>query len=135
MSEVSRLLAAARMAAESPGHTLNTTALVHEAYLRLVGPADDGRWDGRGHLFAAAAEALLAATKAGRDVKAAGIADFYRAMNLFRQGKKDEAREVVTGAATRMEKPARSSPGPPPGWSRCPRTSRTRCSTAAFPTT
>src|SRR5437660_6037929 len=53
-----RKLAAARMAAESPGQTLEATALVHEAYLRLVGPADDRRWDGRGHFFAAAAEAM-----------------------------------------------------------------------------
>ncbi len=53
-----RRLAAARMAAEAPGQTLDATALVHEAYLRLVGPADDGRWDGRGHFFAAAAEAM-----------------------------------------------------------------------------
>ncbi len=53
-----RKLAAARMAAESPDHTLQPTALVHEAYLRLVGPVDDGRWDNRGHFFAAAAEAM-----------------------------------------------------------------------------
>src|SRR5271168_702685 len=53
-----RKLAAARMAAESPGQTLQPTALVHEAYLRLVGRADDHRWDGRGHFFAAAAEAM-----------------------------------------------------------------------------
>ncbi len=50
-----RRLAAARMAAESPGHTLDATALVHEAYLRLVG---DQQFDGRGHFFAAAAEAM-----------------------------------------------------------------------------
>src|SRR5215211_7817616 len=53
-----RQLAAARMAAEPAGHTLQPTALVHEAYLRLVGPADAGRWDSRGHFFAAAAEAM-----------------------------------------------------------------------------
>ena len=53
-----RKLAAARMAGESPGHTLQPTALVHEAYLRLVGRGDDQRWDGRGHFFAAAAEAM-----------------------------------------------------------------------------
>src|SRR5881227_1305935 len=53
-----RKLAAARMAAESPGQTLQPTALVHEAYLRLVGPADGAKWDGRGHFFAAAAEAM-----------------------------------------------------------------------------
>jgi RNA polymerase sigma factor (TIGR02999 family) len=50
-----RRLAAARMAAEAPGHTLDATALVHEAYLRLVGGQ---RFDGRGHFFAAAAEAM-----------------------------------------------------------------------------
>ena len=53
-----RKLAAARMAEEAPGNTLNATALVHEAYLRLVGPADAARWDNRGHFFAAAAEAM-----------------------------------------------------------------------------
>jgi RNA polymerase sigma factor (TIGR02999 family) len=50
-----RKLAAARMAAEKPGHTLSATALVHEAYLRLVG---DQQFDDRGHFFAAAAEAM-----------------------------------------------------------------------------
>jgi RNA polymerase sigma factor (TIGR02999 family) len=53
-----RRLAAARMAGEAPGHTLDATALVHEAYLRLVGTADAARWQGRGHFFAAAAEAM-----------------------------------------------------------------------------
>ena len=53
-----RKLAAARLAQEAPGNTLNATALVHEAYLRLVGPADAARWDSRGHFFAAAAEAM-----------------------------------------------------------------------------
>jgi RNA polymerase sigma factor (TIGR02999 family) len=50
-----RKLAAARLAAEPSGHTLQPTALVHEAYLRLVG---DQQFDGRGHFFAAAAEAM-----------------------------------------------------------------------------
>jgi RNA polymerase sigma factor (TIGR02999 family) len=53
-----RKLAAARMAEEAPGNTLSATALVHEAYLRLVGPDDDARWDNRGHFFAAVAEAM-----------------------------------------------------------------------------
>jgi RNA polymerase sigma factor (TIGR02999 family) len=53
-----RRLAAHRLAHEPPGQTLQATALVHEAYLRLVG-SDDGRgWDSRGHFFAAAAEAM-----------------------------------------------------------------------------
>lgn len=53
-----RKLAAARMAAEPPGQTLQPTALVHDAYLRLIGPAEEIRWDNRGHFFAAAAEAM-----------------------------------------------------------------------------
>ena len=53
-----RKLAAVRMAEEAPGNTLDATALVHEAYLRLVGPADADRWDNRGHFFAAAAQAM-----------------------------------------------------------------------------
>ncbi|HEX5269455.1 MAG TPA: ECF-type sigma factor [Gemmataceae bacterium] len=52
-----RRLAAHRLSHEAPGHTLEPTALVHEAYLRLVG-AGDAHWDGRGHFFAAAAEAM-----------------------------------------------------------------------------
>ena len=53
-----RKLAAARMAAEVPDHTLQATALVHEVYLRLVGGNADQQWNGRGHFFAAAAEAM-----------------------------------------------------------------------------
>ena len=53
-----RKLAAARMAAEAPGQTLQATALVHEAYVRLVGGGQPQTWDGRGHFFAAAAEAM-----------------------------------------------------------------------------
>jgi RNA polymerase sigma factor (TIGR02999 family) len=53
-----RRLAAHRLARESPGQTLQATALVHEAYLRLVGGDRDRVWDGRAHFFAAAAEAL-----------------------------------------------------------------------------
>ncbi|MCI0684559.1 MAG: ECF-type sigma factor [Gemmataceae bacterium] len=60
-----RKLAATRLAKEKPGQTLQATALVHEAYLRLVGAASgaasarrDQHWDSRGHFFAAAAEAM-----------------------------------------------------------------------------
>jgi RNA polymerase sigma factor (TIGR02999 family) len=52
-----RSLARARMAMLAPGQTLQATALVHEAYLKLVGSADPG-WDGRGHFFAAASRAM-----------------------------------------------------------------------------
>ena len=53
-----RKLAAARMVAEAPDHTLQPTALVHEAYLRLVGTDAGPPWNSRGHFFAAAAEAM-----------------------------------------------------------------------------
>src|SRR5262245_61655345 len=53
-----RKLAAARLADEKPGQTLQATALVHEAYLRLVGGASDAHWNSRGHFITAAAEAM-----------------------------------------------------------------------------
>src|SRR5262245_13118051 len=53
-----RKLAAARLANQPPGQTLQPTALVHEAYLRLVGDSEGDDWDNRGHFFAAAAEAM-----------------------------------------------------------------------------
>jgi RNA polymerase sigma factor (TIGR02999 family) len=53
-----RKLAATRLAGEKPGQTLQSTALVHEAYLRLVGEGQPADWGGRGHFFAAAAEAM-----------------------------------------------------------------------------
>jgi RNA polymerase sigma factor (TIGR02999 family) len=53
-----RRLAAARMAQEKPGHTLQATGLVHEAYVRLVDKPQVQKWDSRGHFFAAAAEAM-----------------------------------------------------------------------------
>jgi RNA polymerase sigma factor (TIGR02999 family) len=53
-----RRLAAAKLAQERPGQTLQATALVHEAYLRLVDADDAQQWNNRGHFFAAAAEAM-----------------------------------------------------------------------------
>jgi len=53
-----RKLASQRLVQEKPGQTLQATALVHEAYLRLVGSQNNQRWDSRGHFFAAAAEAM-----------------------------------------------------------------------------
>ncbi len=53
-----RELAAAKLAQEKPGQTLQTTALVHEAYLRLIGGEPDVHWNSRGHFIAAAAEAM-----------------------------------------------------------------------------
>ena len=53
-----RKLAAAKLAQEKPGQTLQATALVHDAYLRLIGPGEAQAFDNRGHFFAAAAEAM-----------------------------------------------------------------------------
>ena len=53
-----RRLAAHKLAQERPGQTLDATALVHEAYLRLVGDSEGPHWDNRRHFFAAAAEAM-----------------------------------------------------------------------------
>jgi len=53
-----RKLASANMSQENPGQTLQATALVHEAYLRLVGSEQEQKWDHRGHFFASAAEAM-----------------------------------------------------------------------------
>src|SRR5437588_6551980 len=56
-----RKLAAAKLAQEKPGQTLEATALVHEAYVRLVGTTPEGaarQWEGRAHFFAVAAEAM-----------------------------------------------------------------------------
>ena len=53
-----RKLAASKLASEKPGQTLQATALVHEAYMRLVDQAKERHWDSRGHFFGAAAEAM-----------------------------------------------------------------------------
>ena len=53
-----RKLAAQKLARETPGQTLQPTALVHEAYLRLVGADEEQHWNSRGHFFGAAAEAM-----------------------------------------------------------------------------
>ncbi len=58
MYEELRKLAAQKMAGEQPGQTINATALVHEAYLRLARTEQDARWDNRGHFYIAAAEAM-----------------------------------------------------------------------------
>ena len=53
-----RRLAAQKLRSEAPGQTLQATALIHEAYLRLLGQGDERHWDGRGHFFGAIAEAM-----------------------------------------------------------------------------
>jgi RNA polymerase sigma factor (TIGR02999 family) len=74
-----RKLAAAHLADEKPGQTLQPTALVHEVYVRLIGPEPDQHWGGRAHFFAAAAEAMRrilldAARRKGRRKRGGGMA-------------------------------------------------------------
>jgi len=83
-----RRLAQARMAAEAPGQTLQPTALVHEAYLRLVTAEPDASWDGRGHFFAAAAEAM-------RRI----LIDSARAKRTQRRGGEHQRMDLLEGDA------------------------------------
>jgi RNA polymerase sigma factor (TIGR02999 family) len=74
-----RKLAAQQLSHERPGQTLQATALVHEAYLRLVGGQPEAGWDSRGHFFAAAAEAMRrilveSARRKGRQKRGGGLA-------------------------------------------------------------
>jgi RNA polymerase sigma factor (TIGR02999 family) len=83
-----RKLAAHKLAHETPGQTLQPTALVHEAYLRLVAQEHGQRWDSRGHFFAAAAEAMRRilvenarrkqAVKHGSGRRRVPLAEFHR---------------------------------------------------------
>jgi len=85
-----RKLAAQKMAQEKPGQTLNATALVHEAYLRLVG---EQKFNGRGHFFAAAAEAMRRIL-VGRRPAASGP---------------ETGRKRPTGGASRRARPCRGA--------------------------
>ena len=100
-----RPLAAGQMTREKPRHTLDATALVHEAYVRLVGPDADEHWDGRRHFFAAAAEAMRrilveAARSKGRHEH--GVA--LRRVELFDRpaGEPDENLIALDEALTRL---------------------------------
>jgi RNA polymerase sigma factor (TIGR02999 family) len=90
-----RRLAAAKMAREDPGQTLQATALVHEAYLRLVGQGTGGpSWDNRWHFFAAAAEAM-------RRI-------------LVEQARKQQRRDAIRGSRICLDELSLSTPSPSP---------------------
>jgi RNA polymerase sigma factor (TIGR02999 family) len=94
-----RELAASRLAGEKPGQTLQATALVHEAYMRLVG-GDHCQWDNRGHFFAAAAEAMRrilveSARRKGRIKRGAGlVAQDLAQLQIAAPAKPDEVLAV-----------------------------------------
>ncbi|HBE66540.1 MAG TPA: RNA polymerase subunit sigma [Planctomycetaceae bacterium] len=87
-----RQLAAARMSHERSDHTLQATALVHEAYMRLVRGDGNSSWDGRGHFFAAAAESMRrilveaarrkASKKRGGELRRVEFADFVNQTDI-----------------------------------------------------
>ena len=89
-----RRLAAQRMAQEKPGQTLQATALVHEAYLRLVDTEKAQHWDSRGHFFAACAEAmrriLIEGARRKRRIKHGGL---LRRVDLAEDDRAEDASE------------------------------------------
>ena len=91
-----RRLAAAKLAQETPGQTLQATALVHEAYVRLVGGEQAPPWNGRAHFFRAAAEAM-------RRV----LVDAARRKQTVRRGGARQA-AVSAGSETRAQQRAAS---------------------------
>jgi RNA polymerase sigma factor (TIGR02999 family) len=106
-----RKLAAQRMTQEKPGQTLQATALVHDAYLRLVGPDDAQKWDSRGHFFAAAAEAMRRilvenARRKGRLKRGGGLARQFEGQDVA----VPERPEVVLALDEALDRLATSSP-------------------------
>jgi RNA polymerase sigma factor (TIGR02999 family) len=101
-----RKLAAARLAQEKPGQTLQATALVHEAYLRLVGGGQ--KWDGRAHFFAAAAEAMRrtlveSARRKGRAKRGGGLAAHSLEQVAIPANEKPDQVLAIDEALTRLE--------------------------------
>jgi RNA polymerase sigma factor (TIGR02999 family) len=103
-----RQLAAQKLAQERPGQTLQATALVHEAYLRLVDANEAQRWNGRGHFFAAAAEAMRRIlVEAARSRKAAKRGGEHRRVDVevaeLAAGQDDPKLLALDEALTRLE--------------------------------
>lgn len=106
-----RKLAGQRLAQEKPGQTLQATALVHEAYLRLVGPDEAQKWKSRGHFFAAAAEAIRRilvenARRKGRLKRGGGLARQLEGQDVAAP----ERPEVVLALDEALDRLAASSP-------------------------
>ena len=104
-----RKLASQRLAREQAGQTLQATALVHEAYLRLVDVEPAQRWDGRGHFFAAAAEAmrriLIEGARRRRSLKAGGGLQRVELDQIdIPDGRSDEELLALDDALAELEK-------------------------------
>ena len=116
-----RKLAAQRLAQEKPGQTLQATALVHEAYLRLVDADEAQHWDSRGHFFAAAAEAMrrilvenARAQAARRSTAAAGAA---RRPRRGRPGRRRRPTRTCSPSTRPWTALAAEDAGQAPSWS------------------
>ncbi len=111
-----RRLAASKMASEKPGQTLDATGLVHEAYLRLVGPTPSARrdsaWDCRGHFFAAAAEAMrrILVESARRKRRAKHGGGMVRAELSIDQAASLERPDEIAALDEALERLAKSNP-------------------------
>jgi RNA polymerase sigma factor (TIGR02999 family) len=102
-----RQLAAARLAEEKPGQTLQATALVHEAYLRLIG--NEQPWNGRGHFFAAAAIAMRrilvdAARRKQAEVHGGGLLRVEIPQDLAAPGSRTDDLVALDEALARLER-------------------------------
>jgi RNA polymerase sigma factor (TIGR02999 family) len=106
-----RKLAAQKLAQEQPGQTLDATALVHEAYLRLVGSGEEQRWDSRKHFFAAAAEAmrriLIEIARRKRSIKRGG---HLKRVELNEDFSQNSSPDVLLALDEALEKLAREDP-------------------------
>jgi DNA-directed RNA polymerase specialized sigma24 family protein len=89
-----RKLAAQRLTQEKPGQTLQATALVHEAYLRLVDTDQAQHWNSRGHFFAAAAEAILSDDVAAPEARCEELVALDEALDRLAQHDPQAARLV-----------------------------------------
>jgi RNA polymerase sigma factor (TIGR02999 family) len=108
-----RRLAAYRLAHQTPGQTLQPTALVHEAYLRLVGDPEGHDWDNRGHFFFAAAEAMRRilvedARRKGRQKRGGGLT--RRDLDEAEQAAAPEIREDLVALDEALTKLASAAP-------------------------
>lgn len=107
-----RKLAAARLAQEKPGQTLQSTALAHDAYLRLVGDGRARHWNSRGHFFAAAAEAMrrILVDRARRKMRPKHGSDYQRVELDASIAMSEDRAEEVLALQKALEKLARESP-------------------------